>query len=128
MSDTDKSKKEPYNFDDATIDVAITLLPDDGHEDGRKMILGVRSHDAPPKTRISRIASLDDISPHLVSILDEWENHLPNVQYFQMKAEADKNKKRSRQKAADPEPGQRSLFDDVDDESDKDDIDAEEAS
>ncbi len=70
---------EPYLFRDCTVTVTMQLLPDDGHEDGREVILCVSSHIEGPLIEITRLNKVGPFSPLVNALLKQHEERLPTL-------------------------------------------------
>ncbi len=70
-------EKQPYKFDQCTVQIAIQLLPDDGREGGRQVIVGVRSHLDAPILRATSLHELGELPPVVIGLLDELKGELP---------------------------------------------------
>lgn len=62
-------KDEPYEFPHCTISIGITLLPEDGNPEGRRVVLGVRDHNEAGTLRTVRLTDLSEIGNALESLL-----------------------------------------------------------
>jgi hypothetical protein len=67
---------EPYVPGQRTIILALAIRPDDGHPDGRLVVLGARSHDEAPILATARLNTLQLPEP-LAQFLAEYEGQLP---------------------------------------------------
>ncbi len=70
-------EKQPYKFEQCTVQIAIQLLPDDGREGGRAVIVGVRSHLDAPIVRATSLNKLGALPPIVVDLLDELRGEMP---------------------------------------------------
>ncbi len=76
-------EKQPYDFDKCTVQIAIQLLPDeqgsrvDGAPNGRRVIVGVRSHLDAPIVRTLRVSELGTLPPIVDELLNELKRELP---------------------------------------------------
>lgn len=67
---------EPFVVDRCTVTIALTLQPDDGHRDGRQVLIGVRSHNEVPLIGIARLNELQ-LPGEIVTLLEKYELELP---------------------------------------------------
>ncbi len=67
---------EPYTPGQCTIILALAIRPDDGHPDGRLVVLGARSHDEAPVLATARLNTLQLPEP-LTRLLADYEAQLP---------------------------------------------------
>ena len=67
---------DPYEFEQCTITAQIVLLPDDGHECGREVMIGVRNHQDAYILQVFRLADLALPEP-LLTMLGELREQLP---------------------------------------------------
>ena len=77
MSVRYEPEKQPYDFDHCTIQIVMQLLPDDGDPNGRRVVVGVRSHLDAPILRLVRLDELGAFSPFISTLLDELKHELP---------------------------------------------------
>ncbi len=75
---------EPYIPGQCTVSIVLTLQPNDGHPDGRQVLIGVRSHDEEPLISASRLNNLP-LPGEIVGLLERYELNLPAL--GQLKAE-----------------------------------------
>lgn len=68
-------ERDATDFEKATITVVLQLLPEDGHDEGRLVLLGVKSHNLPPLTITRRYAQLSPLPEELAQLLTKWESH-----------------------------------------------------
>ncbi len=87
---------EPYASGQCTVILALAIRPDDGHPDGRLVVLGVRSHDEAPILATARLNTLQLPEP-LTRLLADYEAQLPRR--GSLKAEA-RAKEEAEKKAA----------------------------
>lgn len=64
-------KEEPYEFARCTISIGITLMPDDGHIDGRRIAVGVRDHNEAGILRTFRLKDLTGIAAVIGEVIAE---------------------------------------------------------
>jgi predicted RNA methylase len=62
--------EEPYDPKFCTINIAIQLQPDDGHEKGRSVLIGIRSHGDTPTLQFCRLSEIELPEPVLKMIND----------------------------------------------------------
>lgn len=67
---------EPYVAGRCTVTIALTLQPDDGHRDGRQVLIGVRSHDEAPLIGTARLSELQ-LPGEIITLLERYELELP---------------------------------------------------
>jgi predicted RNA methylase len=65
--------EEPYDPKLCTINIAIQLQPDDGHEKGRVVLLGIRSHGETPTLQFCRLSEIALPEPVLKMINNHAE-------------------------------------------------------
>ncbi len=70
-------ERQPYDFEQCTVQIAIQLLPDDGNPQGRMIVVGVRSHLDAPILRVVRLNELGGLPPIVNTLLDELISELP---------------------------------------------------
>ncbi len=103
-SDDDKDErceleKQPYKFEQCTVQIAIQLLPDDGREGGRPVIVGVRSHLDAPIVRAITLNNLGALPPIVVELLDELRCELPKRDLHAREAFEQKRLQKMKRKA-----------------------------
>lgn len=72
-------EREHPSFERATISLVLQLLPEGHHPDGRTVLLGIKSHNLPPRTHTLRLNELGPLPPALTTILTEWKETLPDA-------------------------------------------------
>lgn len=88
-------KEEPYIFEKCTVELHLTFKPDDGHPDGRIVIISASSHgDFPVSGRIGE-SSLGELPPPLKELLEQLVADFPNRQVRRQIANARNQKKRT---------------------------------
>jgi hypothetical protein len=87
---------EPYAAGQCTVILALAIRPDDGHPDGRLVVLGARSHDEAPILATARLNTLQ-LPEALTRLLAEYEAQLPRRGAFKAEARA---KEEAEKKAA----------------------------
>ncbi len=70
-------EKQPYKFEQCTVQIAVQLLPDNGREGGRRVIVGVRSHLDAPIVRATSLNELGSLPPVVIELLDELKGEMP---------------------------------------------------
>ena len=102
VSETEKShnlqsehQEEPYILEKCTVEVHLTFKPDDGHPDGRIVIISASSHRDFPVSEKIRESSLGELPPPLKELLKELVADFPNCQVRRQIATARNQKKRS---------------------------------
>lgn len=101
-SDTDERsgiEKQPYEFDRCTIQIAIQLLPDDGDANGRRIIVGVRSHLDAPILKVVRLNELGVLPPIVNELLDALKAELPTREQAAREAFEKKKEEKAKRKA-----------------------------
>ncbi len=78
VDDRSVLEKQPYDFDQCTIQIAIQLLASDGDPNGRMVVVGVRSHLDTPILRIMRFNEVGPLPPIINTLLDELKSELPS--------------------------------------------------
>jgi hypothetical protein len=68
---------EPYVFNDCTVNINIQLLPEDGDEDGREVIIAVSSHIEGPLVELTRLRLLGELPPPVAELVRLHEQRLP---------------------------------------------------
>ena len=72
--------EEPYNFEQCTIELHLTFKPDDGHPDGRIVIISASSHDDFPIGEKIRASALGELPPPVQTLFKELVADFPNRQ------------------------------------------------
>lgn len=91
-------ERDATDFDKATITVVLQLLPQDGHADGRLVLLGVKSHNLPPLTITRRFTQLTPLPDELAKLLTQWQHHYQEALAARTsKRVADKAKERAKE-------------------------------
>ncbi len=101
VADTDERsaiEKQPYDFDQCTVQIAIQLLPDDGDANGRMVVVGVRSHLDAPILRVTRSNELGVLPPLVTALLDELKAELPKREQAARDAFAKKQAEQAQRK------------------------------
>ena len=88
-------QEEPYILEKCTVEVHLTFKPDDGHPDGRIVIISASSHRDFPVSEKIRESSLGELPPPLKELLKELVADFPNCQVRRQIADARNQKKRS---------------------------------
>lgn len=88
-------QEEPYIFDKCTVELHLTFKPDDGHSEGRIVIISASSHGDFPVSQTIRESSLGELSPPLKELLKELVADFPNRQVRRQIANARNQKKRT---------------------------------
>ena len=88
-------QEEPYIFEKCTVELHLTFKPDDGHPDGRIVIISASSHRDFPVSEKIRESSLGELPPPLKELLKELVADFPNCQVRRQIANARNQKKRS---------------------------------
>ena len=70
-------EKQPYEFAQCTIQIAIQLLPHAGDAGDRPVIVGVRSHLDAPILQMMRLDDLSLLPPALITLLEQLKGELP---------------------------------------------------
>jgi len=102
LSETEESsnlqseqQEEPYIFDKCTVELHLTFKPDDGHSEGRIVIISASSHGDFPVSQTIRESSLGELPPPLKELLKELVADFPNRQVRRQIANARNQKKRT---------------------------------
>jgi|GEM_PF-1485768 len=107
-SDSDERsgiEKQPYDFDHCTVQIAIQLLPDDqghlggGDVNGRRVIVGVRSHLDAPILRVVDSNELGSLPPVVNELLDALKAELPTREQAAREAFEKKKEEKAKRKA-----------------------------
>jgi len=93
-------EKQPYDFDHCTVQIAIQLLPDDGDPNGRKAVVGVRSHLDVPILRLVRLNEIGALPPLVATLLDELKAELPAREQAAREAFEKKKEEKAKRKSA----------------------------
>ena len=93
-------EKQPYDFDHCTVQIAIQLLPDDGDPNGRKAVVGVRSHLDVPILRLVRLNEIGPLPPLVATLLDELKAELPAREQAAREAFEKKKEEKAKRKSA----------------------------
>ncbi len=64
-------KDEPYEFAKCTISIGITLMPEDGNQGGRRVVIGVRDHNEAGVLKTRRMSDLADLGREIEAIIAE---------------------------------------------------------
>lgn len=88
-------QEEPYIFEKCTVELHLTFKPDDGHPDGRIVIISASSHRDFPVSEKIRESSLGELPLPLKELLKELVADFPNCQVRRQIANARNQKKRS---------------------------------
>lgn len=72
--------EEPYNFEQCTIELHLTFKPDDGHSDGRIVIISASSHGDFPIGEKIRASALGELPPPVQTLFKELVADFPNRQ------------------------------------------------
>ncbi|HAZ48830.1 MAG TPA: hypothetical protein DDW76_14840 [Cyanobacteria bacterium UBA11369] len=102
LSETEESsnlqseqQEEPYIFEKCTVELHLTFKPDDGHPDGRIVIISASSHGDFPVSERIRESSLRELPPPLKELLEQLVADFPNRQVRRQIANARNQKKRT---------------------------------
>ncbi|MDF0555926.1 hypothetical protein [Kamptonema sp. UHCC 0994] len=90
-----EQQEEPYIFDKCTVELHLTFKPDDGHSEGRIVIISASSHGDFPVSQTIRESSLGELPPPLKELLKELVADFPNRQVRRQIANARNQKKRT---------------------------------
>ena len=88
-------QEEPYILEKCTVELHMTFKPDDGHPDGRIVIISASSHRDFPVSEKIRESSLGELPPPLKELLKELVADFPNCQVRRQIANARNQNKRS---------------------------------
>ncbi|MFB2935530.1 hypothetical protein ACE1B6_09635 [Aerosakkonemataceae cyanobacterium BLCC-F154] len=72
--------EEPYIFEECTVELHLTFKPDDGHPDGRIVIISASSHGDFPVSEKIRESSLGELPSPLKELLEKLVVDFPNRQ------------------------------------------------
>lgn len=101
-ADTDERcdiERQPYDFDQCTVQIAIQLLPDDGDTNGRRVVVGVRSHLDVPILRLVRLNEIGPLPPLVATLLDELKAELPTRERAAREAFEKKKEEKAKRKS-----------------------------
>lgn len=92
---------EDYVAGKCTVTLALTIFPDDGHPDGRRVIIGVKSHNEAPLFCDERLHPLS-LPASIANLMAQYGASLParGVKVAEAKAKADAEKKAKAEKLA----------------------------
>lgn len=90
-----EQQEEPYIFEKCTVELHLTFKPDDGHPDGRIVIISASSHGDFPVSERIRESSLGELPPPLKELLEQLVADFPNRQVRRQIANARNQKKRT---------------------------------
>jgi len=107
----DDLRDEPYEFERCTVQVTITLLPQEATGD-RPAIIGVRSHKDAPLIKMARASDLGELPAPILALLEELKGLLPaRAATARARREAEAEQKRieaERRQKAQPAAAKRS--------------------
>ncbi len=89
----DSEQLEPYVFEECTVKLTITFLPNDGAPLGREVILAASSHGDFPVNKILREQELGCLPQPVQDLLEELKADFPNRQVRRTLMEAKAEKK-----------------------------------
>jgi hypothetical protein len=94
-------EEDPYDFDKCLITVAMALMPDDGSQDGRKVMLGVRNHQDEPILTTCRLSDLMPLPDPVQQLIEQLKDQLParSEKAAERKAKAEEAKKKAASKS-----------------------------
>ncbi|CAD5983705.1 hypothetical protein L2E68_22505 [Planktothrix agardhii 1029] len=75
-----QQQEEPYNFEQCTIELHLTFKPDNGHPDGRIVIISASSHGDFPIGEKIRASALGELPPPVQTLFKELVADFPNRQ------------------------------------------------
>lgn len=75
-----EQQEEPHVFEKCTVEFHLTFKPDDGHPDGRIVIISASSHGDFPVSKKIRESSLGELPSPLNELLEELVADFPNRQ------------------------------------------------
>jgi hypothetical protein len=70
-------EEDPYDFEKCLVSIGIGLLPDDGHPDGRPVMLGIRNHQDEPLIRMCHLNDLMPLPDQIQTLLEKLKEELP---------------------------------------------------
>ena len=79
-------RDEPYVFDQCTVTINIQLLPDDGLEGGREVIIGVSTHLDAPLIEFTRLVGISPLPQPVTNLLKQAEERMPEMVRFHEEA------------------------------------------
>lgn len=92
-------EKQPYDFDQCTVQIAIQLLPHDGDANGRMVVVGVRSHLDTPILRLVHLNELGPLPSLVNELLDALKAELPAREQATREAFEKKKAEKAKRKA-----------------------------
>ena len=95
---------EPFVAGQCAVTLALTIQPDDGHAEGRLVVIGAKSHNEAPIFASARLNALA-LPPVLADLLEQYEASLPErgAKADAAKAKAEAKKKAEAEKKAQAE-------------------------
>lgn len=90
-----EQQEEPYIFEKCTVELHLTFKPDDGHPDGRIVIISASSHGDFPVSERIRESTLGELPPPLKELLEQLVADFPNRHVRRQIANARNQKKRT---------------------------------
>ena len=90
-----EQQEEPYIFEKCTVELHLTFKPDDGHPDGRIVIISASSHGDFPVSERIRELSLGELPAPLKELLEQLVTDFSNRQVRRQIANARNQKKRT---------------------------------
>lgn len=103
--------KEPYEYGKCSVLITIQMFPDDGHEEGREVVVSGRTHDDVPVIRFMREKGLGRLPKSIRDVLGELEKSMPERKLAWMQS---KEKKKSSRVSTSQPPAKKeqpTLFD-----------------
>jgi len=96
-------EQDPYDFDKCLVTIALALMPDDGHPEGRPVMLGVRNHQDEPLMATCRLSDLMPLPDPVQQLIEQLKSELPgrserNAKRLKEKAEQEAKLKVAREK------------------------------
>ena len=85
---------DTYGCEKCTVNLVLQLLPHDGDEQGRKVILGILAHDSEGNMGTVRMNELGQLPEPITSLLDAFAGKMPERQIQWMKDQENKKPKR----------------------------------
>jgi hypothetical protein len=108
---------EPYTFELCTITLTLQFWPEDGHPQGRLVLVSVRNHRDSPLITVARATELGPLPPRAAELLERLRAELPERERAHAEREAErkpaavktppasqKGKPASKPRAAAPQP------------------------
>jgi hypothetical protein len=92
-------RRQPTLLEHCTVQIAIQLLPDDGDANGRRVVVGVRSHLDAPLLRFIRLNELGPLPPSVNALVDQLKAEFPAREQAALAALAKKKEEEVKRRA-----------------------------